>query len=93
MREQLQCATGTWRSLCSSGPVAASVCGRWGLARRAPAPVRVLPREFALALDTWVGMHEDVRANARRRCTFGTLMHGLQGCIDAALAARTLLKR
>lgn len=48
------------------------------LARRDAALVRVLPRTFALHLETWVTMHEDLRASPRCRATFDALAEGLQ---------------
>ncbi|MBV8604841.1 MAG: LysR family transcriptional regulator [Pelomonas sp.] len=47
------------------------------LARRDPALVRVLPRQFALPLETWVTMHEDLRASPRCRAAFDALVDGL----------------
>ena len=48
------------------------------LARRSDALVRVLPRQFALQLDTWITMHEDLRASPRCKVTFDALVLGLQ---------------
>jgi DNA-binding transcriptional LysR family regulator len=39
---------------------------------------RVLPGAFALKLDTWVTMHEDLRNSPRCRATFDALVAGLQ---------------
>jgi DNA-binding transcriptional LysR family regulator len=47
------------------------------LARR-DALVRVLPKVFALHLDTWIAMHEDLRASPRCRATFDALAAGLE---------------
>ncbi len=47
------------------------------LARRDPSLVRVLPRQFALALETWVTMHEDLRDSPRCKVTFDALVKGL----------------
>lgn len=47
-----------------------------GLARREADLVRVLP-EFQLDLDTWVAMHEDLKANRRCRTVFDALVEGL----------------
>ncbi|MFT4241531.1 MAG: LysR family transcriptional regulator [Acidovorax sp.] len=52
------------------------------LARRAPALVRLLPGEFALGLDTWVVMHEDLRASPRCKRAFDALVQGLQQYVD-----------
>lgn len=57
-----------------------------GLARRSPALVPVLPEELALSLDTWLVMHEDLRASPRCRCTFDALLLGLQAYIKGAQA-------
>lgn len=48
------------------------------LARRSECLVRVLPRQFSLALDTWITMHEDLRNSPRCRVTFDALVKGLQ---------------
>ncbi|ARB26543.1 LysR family transcriptional regulator [Pseudomonas tolaasii] len=48
------------------------------LARRNPSLRRVLPQAFALKLDTWVTMHEDLRNSPRCRVTFDALVEGLQ---------------
>ena len=47
------------------------------LARRDVALVRVLPDIFALPLETWVVMHEDLRSVARVRAVFDILVEGL----------------
>jgi DNA-binding transcriptional LysR family regulator len=47
------------------------------LARREPALEQVLAGEFALELDTWVAMHEDLRGSPRCRVTFDALAEGL----------------
>jgi DNA-binding transcriptional LysR family regulator len=39
-----------------------------------PALVRVLPDAFALDLETWVAMHEDLRSSARCRAVFDALV-------------------
>jgi DNA-binding transcriptional LysR family regulator len=52
-----------------------------GLARRDPALVRVLAKEFAPVLDTWVAMHEDLRESTRCAVTFAALVAGLKGYI------------
>lgn len=48
------------------------------LAKRDPRLRRVLPQAFALKLDTWVTMHEDLRSSPRCRVTFDALVQGLQ---------------
>lgn len=47
------------------------------LAQRTPALVRVLPQAFALPLETWVTMHEDLRHSPRCRVTFDALVEAL----------------
>lgn len=54
------------------------------LAARAPALVRVLADAFAFPLDTWVTMHEDLRASPRCRVAFDALAAGLEAYIGAA---------
>ena len=49
-----------------------------GLARRDDALVRLVPRAFAMKLETWVTMHEDLRNSPRCRATFDALVDGLQ---------------
>ncbi|KAF1008343.1 MAG: HTH-type transcriptional regulator CysL [Pseudomonas fluorescens] len=48
------------------------------LARRDERLTRVLASEFSVGLDTWVTMHEDLRASPRCRVTFDALVAGLQ---------------
>ncbi|EJF71022.1 LysR family transcriptional regulator [Pseudomonas sp. Ag1] len=48
------------------------------LARQDARLSRVLPDAFALQLDTWVTMHEDLRNSPRCRVTFDALVAGLQ---------------
>jgi hypothetical protein len=40
--------------------------------------VRLLPEVFAVPLETWLVMHEDLRASVRVRRTFDHLAEGLQ---------------
>lgn len=40
--------------------------------------VRVLPQAFALDFDTWIAMHEDLRASERCRVVFDALAEGLR---------------
>lgn len=47
------------------------------LAARDPALVHLLASEFSLQLDTWVAMHEDLRASPRCAVTFEALVAGL----------------
>ena len=51
------------------------------LARRDPALVRVLRKDFAPVLDTWIAMHEDLRDSARCAVTFAALAAGLKDYI------------
>jgi DNA-binding transcriptional LysR family regulator len=49
-----------------------------GIARRDPDLVRVLPDAFAVKLETWLVMHEDLRASLRVRRAFDHLAAGLK---------------
>lgn len=48
-----------------------------GIAKRDPALVRLLARQFDLKLETWVTMHGDLRASPRCKATFDALAKGL----------------
>jgi DNA-binding transcriptional LysR family regulator len=48
-----------------------------GIARRDPALIRVLPDAFAVPLETWLVMHEDLRTSLRIRRVFDHLAEGL----------------
>jgi len=50
-----------------------------GIARRDKELVRVLADKFALRMEMWLVMHEDLRANARVRGVFDWLATGLTG--------------
>jgi len=54
------------------------------LGRRDPSLVRVLAREFAPTMDTWIAMHEDLRDSARCAVTFAALAAGLRDYIPRA---------
>ena len=54
-----------------------------GLARRDAQLVRVLPDQFTAGLDTWLTMHEDLRASPRCKVTFDALLRGLQAYLAA----------
>jgi DNA-binding transcriptional LysR family regulator len=54
------------------------------LAKREPLLERVLAQDFALRLDTWVAMHEDLRGSPRCRVTFDALAEGLLAYTGAA---------
>ena len=45
--------------------------------------MRVLAKAFALPLDTWVVMHEDLRASRRCRVVFDALAAGLSAYIKS----------
>jgi len=49
------------------------------LASRDPSLVRVLPDLFSIPLDTWLAMHENLRANAACSVAFAALAEGLIG--------------
>ena len=51
------------------------------LARRDPGLVRVLPDKFALDLDTWIAMHEDLRDSPRCAVVFNALAEGVAAYI------------
>ena len=53
------------------------------LAKRDPRLHRILPEAFALKLDTWVTMHEDLRNSPRCRVMFDALVEGLQRYVQA----------
>jgi DNA-binding transcriptional LysR family regulator len=54
------------------------------IARRDPRLVRLLPKQFALPLETWVTMHEDLRDSPRCRTTFDALVEGLSTYVASA---------
>jgi DNA-binding transcriptional LysR family regulator len=47
--------------------------------------VRVLETDWSFALETWVTMHEDLRASPRCKATFEALVAGLQAHVGAAV--------
>jgi len=55
-----------------------------GLARRDPSLVRLLPEAFSIGLETWLAMHEDLRASRRCRVAFDALSAGLADYIASA---------
>ena len=63
------------RALIRSG-AGIGVC-QAAIAQRDDKIVRVLPKQFALPLETWVTMHKDLRNNPRCRVTFDALVEGL----------------
>lgn len=56
------------------------------LARRDKALVRVLPRQAAFPLETWITMHEDLRASPRCKVVFDALVACLLAHTGAASA-------
>ncbi|SPA54683.1 LysR family transcriptional regulator [Cupriavidus taiwanensis] len=54
------------------------------LAARDSQLVRVLHRQFSLTMDTWIAMHEDLRASARCAVTFAALAAGLSAYSKSA---------
>jgi len=58
------------------------------LAAREPALVRVLRPQFALTLETWVAMHEDLRDSPRCAAVFAALAQGLGDYIRGEQARR-----
>lgn len=55
-----------------------------GIARRDPALVRVLPEAFAVPLETWLVMHEDLRGSHRVRRAFDHLAEGLKAYLTSS---------
>ncbi|SPA43206.1 LysR family transcriptional regulator [Cupriavidus taiwanensis] len=54
------------------------------LAARDKQLVRILHRQFSLTMDTWIAMHEDLRASARCAVTFAALAAGLSAYSKSA---------
>lgn len=52
------------------------------LARRDPSLARVLPDLFSIPLDTWLAMHENLRANPACAAAFAALAEGLIGYVS-----------
>jgi len=48
------------------------------IAHRDDRIVRILPKQIALSLETWVTMHQDLRNSPRCRVTFDALVEGLE---------------
>jgi DNA-binding transcriptional LysR family regulator len=55
-----------------------------GIALRDPNLVRVLPEAFAVPLETWLVMHEDLRASTRVRRAFDHIVEGLKAYISTS---------
>jgi DNA-binding transcriptional LysR family regulator len=55
------------------------------IARRDEKIVRILPKQFALPLETWITMHQDLRNSPRCRVTFDALVEGLQQYLNSRL--------
>jgi DNA-binding transcriptional LysR family regulator len=53
------------------------------IAQRDNRIVRILPKQFALPLETWITMHQDLRNSPRCRVTFDALVKGLQQHIES----------
>jgi DNA-binding transcriptional LysR family regulator len=53
------------------------------IAQRDSRIVRILAKQFALPLETWITMHQDLRNSPRCRVTFDALVKGLQQHIDS----------
>jgi DNA-binding transcriptional LysR family regulator len=53
------------------------------LGKSDPSLVRVLRKDFAPVLETWIAMHEDLRDSARCAVTFAALAAGLRNYISA----------
>jgi DNA-binding transcriptional LysR family regulator len=49
-----------------------------GIARRDDHLVRILPKQFAMPMETWITMHKDLRHSPRCRVTFDALVEGLE---------------
>jgi DNA-binding transcriptional LysR family regulator len=56
---------------------------RVAIAHRDEEIVRILPKQFALPLDTWITMHQDLRNSPRCRVTFDALVEGLEQYINS----------
>ncbi len=52
------------------------------IAARDPDLVRLLPDAVTLSLDTWIVMHEDLRASPRCRAAFDGLVEGLADAVE-----------
>lgn len=55
------------------------------IARRDEQIVRILPKQFALPLETWITMHQDLRNSPRCRVAFDALVEGLQQHIKSTI--------
>jgi DNA-binding transcriptional LysR family regulator len=53
------------------------------IAHRDDKIVRILPKQIALSLETWVTMHQDLRNSPRCRVTFDALVEGLEQYIHS----------
>ena len=53
------------------------------IARRDDKIVRILPKQVALPLETWITMHQDLRSSPRCRVTFDALVEGLEQYINS----------
>lgn len=53
------------------------------IAARTPELVHLLPEDFAMNLETWLAMHEDLRHTPCCKLTFAALLLGLQKHVDS----------
>jgi DNA-binding transcriptional LysR family regulator len=60
-----------------------------GLGRRDPDLVHLLPARFELGLETWVVMHEDLRASRRCRVVFDAMVAGLAAYLATTAPPKT----
>jgi DNA-binding transcriptional LysR family regulator len=60
------------------------------IAHRDDEIVRILPKQFALPLDTWITMHQDLRNSPRCRVTFDALVEGLERYVDSPHRPRSV---
>ncbi len=58
------------------------------IAKRSGVLVRVLPGQISLPLETWITMHEDLRARPGCRAAFDALVEGLSRHVAAGAAGR-----
>jgi DNA-binding transcriptional LysR family regulator len=56
------------------------------IARRDGQLVRILPKQFAMPLETWITMHKDLRNSPRCRVTFDALVEGLDQYVNSVRA-------
>jgi DNA-binding transcriptional LysR family regulator len=54
-----------------------------GIGHRDGQLVRLLPKQFAMPLETWITMHQDLRNSPRCRVTFDALVEGLEQYVNS----------